>query len=63
MGKEDLGAGFDFAETQTDLKILRTLFSNAEKRIQGGMPFLYLFLPLAAESCQSTDKYILTSKF
>jgi len=43
LGKEDRGAGFDFAETQTDLKILRTLFSNAEKRMHGGVPFLYLF--------------------
>ena len=26
LGKEDLGAGFDLVESQTDLKILRTLF-------------------------------------
>ena len=61
MGKEDLGADFDFAETQTNLKILRTLFSNAEKRMHGGVPFLCLFLPLVAESRKLDNYWVITS--
>ena len=36
MGKEDLGAGFDLVETQTDLKILRALFHVMQIKIMHG---------------------------